>query len=305
MTGVHDIAHQAGQAVPLAAGLRRVLAPNPSAMTGPGTNTYLLGERALAVIDPGPEDSAHLRAILAALKPGQHVSHILVTHAHRDHAPLARALAAETGAPVCAYGNARAGRSPAMQALADGGLMGGGEGVDHGFAPDVVLADGARIAGDGWTLTALWTPGHFGNHLSFAWEDAVFTGDLVMGWASSLVSPPDGDMTRFLASCARLRGRDARVLHPGHGGPVTHPAERLDWLIAHRRAREAAIMTALADGPADAATLAARLYTDTPRALLPAAARNVLAHLVDLGARGAVQPPTPLTANTRFARTKE
>lgn len=284
----------------LAPGLRRVLAPNASPMTFRGTNTYLLGTSALAVIDPGPDDPAHLRAILDALGPGQSISHILVTHAHLDHSPLAAPLARATGAPILAYGDASAGRSAVMRDLAATGLAGGGEGVDAGFTPDAILADGDLVQGDGWTLSALWTPGHFGNHMCFAWEDTVFTGDLVMGWASSLVSPPDGDLTDFMASCRKLQRLEARVLHSGHGAPIQNPAARLDWLISHRQSREAAILEELRKSPQDTATLTGRIYTDTPPALLPAARRNVLAHLVDLTVRGIAAPEGHLSETARF-----
>lgn len=289
----------------LAPGLRRVLAPNPSPMTWRGTNTYLLGAgEGIAVIDPGPDDDAHKDAIMNALSPRQQISHIFVTHAHLDHSPLARGLSDETGAPVLAYGDARAGRSAMMARLAAVGLSGGGEGIDAGFIPDIKLPDGARIDGDGWQLAALWTPGHFGNHMCFAWGDTVFTGDLVMGWASSLVSPPDGDLTDFMASVRMLRAHDAQVFHPGHGAPVTQPAERLDWLTAHREARGNAILDALRSGPADAATLAGRIYTDTPSCLMPAAARNVFAHLIDMTGKSQVRPTEELSSQAQFERVR-
>ena len=280
--------------------LRRIVAPNPSAMTYRGTNTYLLGTRDLAVIDPGPDDPAHLTAILQALAPGQRVSHILVTHAHLDHSPLASALATETGAPVLAYGDARAGRSAVMQDMAAAGLAGGGEGVDVGFAPDATLPDGAQISGDGWSLTAHWTPGHFGNHMSFATDGIVFTGDLVMGWASSLVSPPDGDLSDFMASCRKVQSLGAQVFHSGHGAPITEPTARLNWLIKHRLAREAAIRKALHHAPATPAALTKGIYTDTPAALMRAAERNVLAHLIDLYGRGIVAPTGALSEASHF-----
>ncbi|MFD0858014.1 MBL fold metallo-hydrolase [Roseovarius aquimarinus] len=289
-----------GAALEIARGLRRILAPNPSAMTFRGTNTYLLGHREIAVIDPGPDDPGHLDAILHALGPGARVTHILVTHAHLDHSALAPRLAHETGAPVLAFGDALAGRSAVMQRLADQGLTRGGEGVDLAFAPDRRLADGETVETGDWRLGAIWTPGHFGNHLCFAWDEAIFTGDLVMGWASSLVSPPDGDAGDFTASCRKLAALGPNVLYPGHGAPVENPAERLDWLIAHRAAREAAILTALAVRPGTAAEIAATIYTDTPAALLPAAARNVLAHLIDLAARGIVAHEGAVNAETVF-----
>ncbi|SFF09407.1 Glyoxylase, beta-lactamase superfamily II [Sulfitobacter brevis] len=289
-----------GIAETLEAGLRRIVAPNPSPMTYRGTNTYLLGKTDLAVIDPGPEDQTHLAAILAAVQPGQRISHIIVTHAHLDHSPLARPLALASGAPVLAFGTATAGRSEVMAALAAGGLIGGGEGIDAAFAPDFTLAHGDLIEGDGWTLEALHTPGHIGNHLCLAWEDACFTADHVMDWASSLVSPPDGDLTDFMASCALLQSRQWRIFHPGHGAPVDAPNARLDWLVAHRRTREAAILERLLEQPATAASLAAHIYADTPASLLGAATRNVLAHLVDLTGKGVIAPLGSLHATADF-----
>lgn len=280
--------------------VRRILAPNPSPMTWRGTNTYLVGQTDLAVIDPGPDNPRHLDAILAAVQPGQRISHILVTHAHLDHSPLSRALSQATGAPVLAFGDAGAGRSAVMTALAQDGLAGGGEGVDAGFAPHAVLTDGAVIAAQDWRIEALWTPGHFGNHLSFALDDMLFTGDLVMGWASSLVSPPDGDLTDFMASCARLQARADRIYLPGHGAPVTDPAARIHWLIAHRHMREAEILAALSACPATAEALTARIYTDTPAPLLPAAARNVFAHLIDLTQKNRIAPDGPLAWSASF-----
>ncbi|MFV0514282.1 MAG: MBL fold metallo-hydrolase [Jhaorihella sp.] len=291
-----------GVAVDLAPGLRRILAPNPSPMTYRGTNTYLVGHRDLAVIDPGPDIPAHLEAILAALRPGQSVSHVFVTHSHVDHSPLAAALSARTGAPVLAFGGPQAGRSAVMQRLARDGLAGGGEGIDAAFRPDIAVADGQTIEGDGWTLEVIHTPGHLGNHIALAWEGACFTADHVMGWASSLVSPPDGDLTDFMASCRSLRARRWETFHPGHGAPVGDPAARLDWLIAHREARETAILEALADAPATARALAAAIYTETPAALLPAAERNVFAHLVDLTGKSRVEPDGDLSATARFSR---
>ncbi|MCT8329098.1 MBL fold metallo-hydrolase [Albidovulum sediminis] len=284
-------------------GLRVLRAPNPGPMTHSGTNTYILGEGRVAVIDPGPALAPHLAAILAALAPGEKVSHILVTHSHADHSPLARPLAEATGAPVLAFGDAAAGRSPRMADLALEGALGGGEGVDAAFRPDVAIGDGAVIDGDGWTLRAIHTPGHIGNHLCLAWGDRVFSGDHVMGWATSLVSPPDGDMGAYMQSLDRLAAEGAARLFPGHGDPVDDPAARIAALAAHRREREAQILAALAGGAADVPALAARIYTDTPAALLPAATRNVLAHLVDLMDRNLVEcDGTPGTASRFHAR---
>jgi glyoxylase-like metal-dependent hydrolase (beta-lactamase superfamily II) len=301
MTGDRENPPPYGIAETLGPGIRRILARNPSPMTHHGTNTYLLGEGDVAVIDPGPADTDHLRAILAALAPGERISHVFVTHAHLDHSPLARAVADATGAPVLAFGDARSGRSALMEELARAGSLDGGEGVDAGFSPDIVLADGEEVAGSGWQLRALHTPGHFGNHMSFQWDDTVFCGDHVMGWASSLVSPPDGDMGAYMASLQRLAATGVRRLHSGHGDPILDAQARISELTRHRRAREDAICLALGDGPADAAMLAARIYTDTPATLMRAAARNVLAHLIDLAERKRIEAHGNLTPATLFS----
>jgi glyoxylase-like metal-dependent hydrolase (beta-lactamase superfamily II) len=289
-----------GQVQTLAPDLRMILAPNPSPMTGSGTNTYLLGTRDLALIDPGPDDSHHLAAILTALRPGERISRIFVTHAHLDHSALAPALSRATGAPVLAFGDAASGRSARMAALAETGDLSGGEGVDAAFRPDHLLADGDSVGGPGWSLTAIHTPGHFGNHLTLLSLDRAFTGDHVMGWSSSLISPPDGDMGDYMASLARLAALPLATGFPGHGAPIPDLPARIAELTRHRRLRERAVLDALAGGPADAATLARRIYTDTPAALMRAAIRNVLAHLIDLKHRTIVDTDGPPTRHTLF-----
>ncbi|NOD96000.1 MBL fold metallo-hydrolase [Ruegeria sp. HKCCD6228] len=304
MQAPDDFDPPVGQPEELHPGLRRILAPNPSPMTYRGTNTYLLGERDIAVIDPGPASEAHLGAILDSLAPDQRISHIIVTHTHVDHSPLAAPLAARTGATIYAYGGPEAGRSAVMTDLAAQGLTGGGEGIDTKFRPDVEVADGETINGDGWQLEVIHTPGHLGNHIALAWQNICFTADHVMGWASSLVSPPDGDLTDFMTACHRLRARDWSVFHAGHGAPITSPAERLDWLITHRQTREAQILSALEEEDGTARHLAERIYTDTPAALLPAAERNVFAHLIDLTGKNRVTPISPLSVSSVFRRVR-
>lgn len=289
----------AGQPLQLAHGLRMVLAPNPSPMTYLGTNTYLLGDTQIGVIDPGPVNDMHLNAIMDAASSGT-ISHIIVTHAHLDHSPLARRLSALTGAPIYGFGPAHAGRSVVMQRLADQGLAGGGEGIDVEFTPDISIGTGDVIHADTWSLMALHTPGHIGNHLSFIWNDAVFTGDHVMGWASSLVSPPDGDLTDFMASCKALGKIDAKTYYPGHGAPVTDPAGRLNWLITHRRTREAQITNAIGPQGATADQITRIVYTDVTPALVQAAKRNVFAHLIDLVQRDIITVSPTLKIDAVF-----
>ncbi len=289
----------------LAPGIRRILAPNPSAMTFRGTNTYLVGHRDIAVIDPGPPDEAHLKAINDALEGHQRISHVVVTHSHVDHSPLAMVLAQFAGVRVYAFGPSRAGRTPAMDALGD---LGGGEGVDQTFMPDVTVPHLGSIEGSDWTLRALHTPGHMGNHLCFEldWDGVfsghVFSGDLVMGWATSMVSPPDGDLTDFMASLRLLEDRPGHQTYlPGHGAPIKDPAARVAGLLAHRQAREAQILEQLSRGPARADQLAAAIYTDVDTRLLPAATRNVLAHLIDLTTRARARPDGPLSEAAVFS----
>ena len=291
-----------GQVDQLAPGIRRILAPNPSPMTFRGTNTYLLGTGEVAVVDPGPPIAAHLDAILTALAPGERISHIFVTHSHIDHSPLAPALAEKTGARVHAFGNSLAGRSEFMQRLAESGDLGGGEGVDAGFKPDVLLADGDQISAGDWHVTALWTPGHFSNHMCFATNFGLFSGDHIMGWASTMVSPPDGDLTAFMASAQRLLTRDDQVYYPGHGAPILSPQDRVQWLLDHRNARKAEILSLLVQGANTIDQLTARIYTETPKALHPAAARNVFAHLIDLQQQNQVSATPDLSRNATFKK---
>lgn len=266
-------------------GSRRVIAPNPSPMTERGTNTWIVGTGEVAVIDPGPDIEVHLNAILAALDPAERIGAIIVTHAHLDHSALAPALARASGAPVYAFGDAQAGRNVALAGLTD---LGGGEGCDAGFRPDRILADGALLTGPDWQLQALHTPGHFGNHICLRWGDHLFSGDHVMGWASTMVSPPDGCMTAYMRSLARLSGLGLRAILPGHGDIIGDGPARLQALTAHRQSREAEILAALAAAPQTPVEIATRLYATVPAALQGAARRNVLAHLLDLSTRGRV-----------------
>jgi len=271
-----------GVAETIAPGLRRITAPNPSAMTFRGTNTYLIGETDITVIDPGPDHPAHLHAILSSLTRDQQITCIIVTHAHRDHSALAQRLSEETGAPTHAFGKATSGRSGAMMELARSDYLGGGEGLDHEFSPQVLLRDGETIESVDHSLKVWHTPGHLGGHICLQWKDDCFTGDLVMGWATSVVSPPDGDLTDFMRSCNRLQNAPWQRFFPGHGDTIDAPLKRLKELIAHRRSREDAILDSLRTGALTSSEITQVVYHDTPPELLPAAERNVLAHLIDL-----------------------
>ncbi|ODT61527.1 MULTISPECIES: MBL fold metallo-hydrolase [Paracoccus] len=274
-----------------------ILAPNPSDLTGPGTTTWLIGTDSVAVIDPGPDLPAHQEAVARAGRG--RISHILVTHAHRDHSGGAARLSRLTGAPVLAFGDAGAGRSALMTRLAATGL-GGGEGLDHDFAPDRLLRDGEVVSGADWSLTALHTPGHAAGHLSFQSGDMILCGDVVMGWSSTLISPPDGDLGDYFRTLDRLAALAPRRLLPAHGPAIEAPLPRLADLARHRRARTAQILAALRQSPDSAAGLAARIYT-LPPGLLPAATRNVLAHLIALAQVGAVDFTDELSLDTVFS----
>lgn len=263
-----------------APGVRRILCNNPGAFTFRGTNTWIIGRGRVAVLDPGPADAAHLAAILRAVE-GETVTHILVSHTHRDHSPGVAALQAATGAPSLGFG--RHVTPPEA----------GGEGGDHGFTPDILLPDGAVTEGDAWRVTALHTPGHCANHLCFALEHdgpggILFSADHVMGWSTSVVSPPDGDMADYMTSLAKLAARGDALYLPGHGPPVQEPMPYVAALAAHRMEREGKVLDAVRKhGPATAAALVPPVYGPEldPR-LVPAAARSLLAHLLKLEGEG-------------------
>lgn len=274
-----DDAPPTGIAIPLEPLVTRVLAPNPSPYTFTGTQTHIVGTRDLAVIDPGPADETHHAALLNAIA-GRPLSAIVITHHHRDHSPGAIRLARETGAPIV---------GAAPFALTDEGPR-ADDAFDPDYAPDRVLTDGDTVSGEGWTLEAIATPGHTRNHLAFALPKtgALFSGDHVMGWSTSVVSPPDGDMTDYMASLEKLLAREDRVFYPGHGLEIDRPQRLVRGLLGHRKQREGQILRLLAAGGGDIPTMVGKMYVGIDQRLHGAAQRSVLAHLIDLERRGLV-----------------
>lgn len=274
-----------GTASTLSPLVRRVVARNPSAFTFYGTGTYIVGRGKVGIIDPGPPLAEHVEALLAAVR-GETVTHIIVTHTHLDHSPAARLIKARTGAATYGFrphGSRRAG--PKVE-----------EGADHDFTPDHRLRGGDVVAGAGWTLEAVHTPGHTSNHLCFALheEKTLFSGDHVMAWSTSVISPPDGDMQAYMHSLRKLLARDERIYLPTHGGPVRDPAPFVRSFIAHREEREAQILACLHRGQTTIPEMVKTMYAEVPEFLHPAAARSVLAHLihmVETGRVGCSGPP--------------
>jgi len=273
-----------GSAVPVAENVLRVTVNNPGPFTFHGTNSYIVGSQTLAVIDPGPEDNAHFETLMTAIA-GRPVSHIFVSHTHRDHSPLAARLKAATGAVTVAEGPHRAARP-----LRIGELNPLDASADVDFTPDLHLSDDEIVQGDGWSIRGVFTPGHAANHMSFALEDTgvLFSADHIMAWATTIVAPPDGSMSDYIASLHKLLARDDRIYFPGHGGPVRKPLPFLRGLKAHRKMRERAILERLRAGDRTIPDLVAAIYRDTNPALHGAAGLSVLAHLEDLTSRGDV-----------------
>lgn len=273
-----------GHAVEVAPGVKRITVNNPGPFTFHGTNSYIVGHDTLAIIDPGPEDEAHYAALLRAIA-GRPVSHIFVSHTHRDHSPLAARLKEATGAIVVAEGVHRPARP-----LHIGEINPLDASADIVFAPDIAIADSEVIEGDGWALKAIHTPGHTANHTAFVLEGTglLFSADHVMAWATTIVAPPDGAMADYMASLDKLLERDDRIYLPGHGGPVENPQAFVRGLRAHRRMRERAILERIRKGDRSISDIVKAIYRDTDPRLHGAAGLSVLAHLEDLVGRGLV-----------------
>jgi glyoxylase-like metal-dependent hydrolase (beta-lactamase superfamily II) len=286
----------AGEVVGVSPLIRRVLAGNRGPMTFMGTCSYIVGKGQVAVIDPGPDDSEHVAALLDAIS-GETLTHILVTHTHRDHSPAAIALKQATGATIVGCAPHRAAR--ALDTGEINLLEGSG---DHAYAPDAIMADGDAVSHAGWTLEAVATPGHTANHLAFALreENALFSGDHVMAWSTSFVGPPDGSMADYMASLEKVRRRDDVVYWPGHGGALHEPTRFVRGLINHRRQRETMILNRLAEGDRDIATIVRNVYPGLSPNLTGAASLNVFAHLEDLVHRGLAGIDGPFSIEAYF-----
>jgi glyoxylase-like metal-dependent hydrolase (beta-lactamase superfamily II) len=278
-----------GKPEEVAPGVRRLLADNPGPFTFKGTVTYILGRGNVAIIDPGPADRAHIDALLDAVR-GETVTHIFVTHTHRDHSPAAAVIKAETGAKTHAEGPHRSARP-----LHIGDAKRGEASADRDFVPDVALKDGDVVTGSGWTLEAIATPGHTANHMGFALggTDLLFSGDHVMAWSTTIVAPPDGAMSDYMASLKKLARRSEHTYLPGHGGAVKDAPRFIAQLIRHRQAREAAILHRLGKEPSDIPTLVRAIYVGIDPRLVGGAGLSVLAHLEDLVARELVTTEGP------------
>ncbi len=273
-----------GECVRVSPLVRRIVAGNPGPITFTGTCSYIVGNGHVAIIDPGPESPGHIEALLDAVR-GETVTHILITHTHKDHSPAARAIKAATGAQIVGCSPHRSARP-----LFTGEVNALEASSDKDYAPDRELFEGDAVEGRGWTLAALATPGHMANHLAFSLpeEKALFSGDHVMAWSTTVVAPPDGSMSEFMASLEKLKGRDETLYWPGHGGPVRDPQRFVRALIHHRRQREASILNRLAAGDRTIPEIVAAIYQGLKPALIGAAGLSVFAHLEDLVAKGQV-----------------
>ncbi|MDJ0932356.1 MBL fold metallo-hydrolase [Breoghania sp.] len=285
-----------GEAVALSPLVARMTAPNASPFTFHGTNTYLVGERDLAVIDPGPEDEGHIRAILAATA-GRSISHIVVTHTHRDHSPGARLLKAHTGAPIVGAAEHRPARP-----LNVGEINPLDAGGDTYHVADWILSEGEVLEGDSWSLETVETPGHTANHLAFALtqEGSLFSGDHVMAWSTSIVAPPDGTMADYMASLDRLMARAEQRYYPGHGGTVEEAQAYVAALKKRRQAREAAVLERIRAGDAHIPEMVKIIYRNVDPILHGPAALSVLAHVEDLVARGVAVCEGPPSLMARY-----
>ena len=281
----------------LGSGIVRLVAPNAGPLTFKGTNTYLVGTSSLAVIDPGPDDATHLAAILSAAGE-RRITHILTTHAHRDHVDGVAALKAATGAEVCGFLRDQNILQSSLTASPSGSYF-----VDYNFTPDHALQDGDVVNGDDWAVIAIHTPGHAPDHLMFGLdrEGIVFSGDHVMAWNTSIVAPPEGRMAEYIASLEKLIKRQDRLYFPGHGGRLEEPQRTVKAYLLHRRWREQAIFNAIKEGAASVSNIVPAVYQDIECNLIPAAMLSVQAHVEHLIEKGLVSSADPMNQDARLS----
>ena len=278
-----------------------ILAPNPSPMTFKGTNTYVVGDAELAIIDPGPISDKHFNNIMEVIA-NRTVKFIFLTHSHIDHTPLAKQIANVFDVKTYAFGPSGSGLSEIMLNLIAEGYESGGEGIDDVFHPDHLVEDGDFFLLNNEKITAIYTPGHMGNHICYQYDKVLFTGDHIMDWATSMVSPPYGDLTQFMASCRMLQTKQFGLFLPGHGDPVKNPSERLNFIISHRLDREEQIISTIKNTQMTAIEITKIVYTEIDHRLIPAATRNVFAHLIDLKERGIVEFNGPISEKSKVIK---
>jgi glyoxylase-like metal-dependent hydrolase (beta-lactamase superfamily II) len=288
-----ELTFEYGRVDTVAPGIRRVIAKNPSPFTFHGTGTYILGQGDVAVIDPGPLDVEHSRNVLAAVT-GERITHILITHTHMDHSPGAALIKAETGAKTFGFGPHGAGKVAAGVIVEEGG--------DMDFVPDLQVRHGDVIQGGNWSVECVYTPGHTSNHLCFQLREqkALFTGDHIMGWSTSIISPPDGDMAAYMQSLELMLLRDDAVYWPTHGPSIIDPKAHVRAFIAHRQERQQQIIDCMRGGVSRIVEMVPRMYTDTPEFMYPAAGRSVFAALEYMVARGVARTDGPPTLEGQY-----
>ena len=292
---IHSMEFNYGEVVEIAPGVRRIIAENPSPFTLYGTGTYILGTGNVAVIDPGPADPKHIQALVDGL-PGETISHLLVTHTHMDHSPGCALLRNHTDAPTYAYGAHGAGKLEEGVPVEEGG--------DMEFQPDQQVRAGDVIEGGDWSVECVYTPGHTSNHVCFQLREqkALFTGDHVMGWSTTVISPPDGDMADYMASLRVLSVRDDEIYYPTHGAPIKRPQKYVRGILVHRKLREAQILDCLDQGLSKIPEMVTRMYKGLDPRLTGAAGRSIFSHIIDLTERGIVVSNGVLDMNSEYNR---
>jgi glyoxylase-like metal-dependent hydrolase (beta-lactamase superfamily II) len=275
--------------------VRRIVANNPGPYTFKGTGTYIIGLGKVAVIDPGPNDEEHVEALLVALGD-EEITHQLITHTHNDHSPAAKLIKARTGAKTCGFGPHGSGRYGKGFTVEAGG--------DNNFIPDIVLLDGDVIKSENWTINCIHTPGHTSNHLCFHFdqENALFPGDHVMGWSTTVVSPPDGDMSEYMDSLRKLAERSDRIYYPTHGAPIERPQRFVRAILVHRKMRESQILDCLDKEIYTIPFMVQKMYKGLDQRLIGAAQHSIFAHIIDLSDRGIIKPRDEVAIDSEYYR---